>query len=73
MIVILICVLFLVYLMLSFFIAHHFSEVASEKGYRDNKYFWLCFWFGLSGWLLVCALPDRGNTHPAISDELPDL
>lgn len=71
--VILFVVLFLLYLLLSFYIAYQFSEVASEKGYHDNKYLWLCFLLGLPGWLLVCALPDRGIVIPTNSDELPDL
>ncbi len=66
-------VLLLLFLILSFYIAYLFSEVASEKGYPDNKYLWICFLLGLPGWLLVCALPDRGIVTPSNSDELPDL
>ena len=32
-----------------------------------------CFWFGFAGYLLVIALPDRGNQMKVISDELPDI
>ena len=60
-------------LWLEWFIANQFFEAAKAKGYHDSKYLWICFWLGLAGWLLVCALPDRGNSVPAISDELPDL
>lgn len=56
-----------------YYIAKQFFEVAKAKGYNDSKYLWICFWLGLPGWLLVCALPDRGNSVPVISDELPDL
>lgn len=61
------------YFVLLYFIAKWFFEVVEEKGYHDKKYFWICFWLGLPGWLLVIALPSRENTVPVISDELPDL
>lgn len=67
----------LIALMLWIFIDAYVSElfynVAADKGYSDRKYYRICFWLGLPGWLLVCAMPDRGNAAPVISDELPDL
>ena len=60
-------------LILAYFIAKWFFEVAEAKGHHDTKYFWICFWLGLPGWLLVIALPDRGNAPQVVSDELPDL
>ena len=39
----------------------------------QKKYFWPCFLLGAVGYLLVIALPDRGNTQQTASDELPDL
>lgn len=63
---------FLVFCIL-WYIANLFFEVAKAKGFHDRKYLWICFWLGLPGWILICALPDRGNSVPAISDELPDL
>lgn len=62
-----------IYLCVCFFVAGQFSEVAAAKGYTDKKYYWICFWLGLPGWLLVIALPNRENTVPTITDELPDL
>ena len=60
-------------LVLDYFIAKWFFEVAEAKGHHDKKYFWICFWLGAVGYLLVVALPDRGNTQQAATDELPDL
>lgn len=71
-----IIVFFILGLCVSFFLAGQFFEVANAKGYTDKKYYWICFWLGLGGWLLVCALPDRGNVvpeTPAVTDELPEV
>lgn len=54
-------------------IANWFFEVAQAKGFRDRKYLWICFWLNVVGYLLVIALPDRGNTQQVLSDELPEL
>ena len=67
-------ILFLIIaLIVDFFLAGQFAEAAAAKGYQDKKYYWICFWLGLPGWLLVIALPNRENNVPVISDELPDL
>ena len=58
---------------LSYFIAKWFYEVAEEKGYHDRKYFWICFWLGAIGYLLVVAMPDRGNGQQSTINDLPDL
>ena len=57
-------------LALSYFLAKCFAEVAEEKGYYDDKYFWICFLLNLPGWLLVVALPDR-NIQQMMEDNLP--
>lgn len=59
-------------LVLAYFYAKWFYEVAEKKGHHDKKYFWICFWFGFIGFLLVIALPDRGNGQMEITD-LPEL
>lgn len=61
------------YVFVVLILAAEFSEIASEKGYTSKKYYWICLLLGIAGWILVCALPDRGNRTSAISDELPDL
>ena len=58
---------------LFWYIAKQFEEAAQKKGHTRKKYFWLCFLLGAVGYLLVVALPDRGNTQQIASDELPDL
>ena len=62
------------------FMANQFYEAAKAKGYHAKKYFWICFWFGILGYMLVIALPDRGSnmtdrsyTPGALYDDLPDL
>ena len=62
-----------VVLLISWYVAKQFFEIAKAKGYHNSKYYWICFWLGLPGWLLVIALPDRGNAPQVVSDELPDL
>lgn len=58
---------------LDWYIAKQFEEVAQKKGHTQKKYFGLCFLLGAVGYLLVVALPDRGNTQQAANDELPEL
>lgn len=46
-------------LFVDYYLAGCFFEVACEKGFTDTKYMWICFIFGVIGYLLVLALPDR--------------
>ena len=69
-----ICFLILIFwICIASYLAEQFYEVAQEKGHDDRKYFWICFWFGFPGYLLVIALPNRSNSLQTMSDELPDL
>ena len=73
----------IVYLIIDYFIAKKFQEIAEEKGHNGTSYFWLCFWLTWIGWIMVAALPNntRNNsstnhyTYPSKNsdDELPDL
>ena len=48
-------------LILAHYIAKQFHAVATDKGYPEKKYYHICFWLGLIGYLLVIALPDRNR------------
>ena len=65
--------IFVFWIFVASYLANEFDEVAQAKGYHDRKYFRICFWLGLFGYLLVIALPNRSNALQPISDELPDL
>ena len=43
------------------YIAGCFADIAAEKGFEERKYFWIPFLFGIIGYLMVIALPDRLN------------
>ncbi len=42
-----------------YIICKEFYAAAVQKGYEGKKYFWYGFFFGLVGYLLVIALPDK--------------
>lgn len=74
MIAFVLCIAILALLLwLSVCIARWFADAAAMKGHTDKKYFWICFWLGWIGYLLVVALPDRGGNDQVVTDELPDL
>ena len=59
---------------LNVFISRQFEQVAKDKGYHDTKYFWMCFWLGAIGYLLVIALvPKNTIADKTSSDELPEI
>lgn len=58
----------IVWLIFDGLMAHWFYEAAEAKGYHDRKYFHIAFWFGIAGYLLVIALPDRGNGAVATAE-----
>ena len=61
-------------LVLNFFIAKEFQNIAYEKNANDIKYFWWCFWLGIVGWLMVIALPNNNNGSSNIENtELPEI
>lgn len=46
---------------LNCFIAESFYNAAKLKGFSEKRYFWLPFWLGIVGYLLVAALPDKSK------------
>ena len=48
-----------VWLLVSLWTAIEFQNIAHDKGYDEKQYFWLPFLFGIAGWAVVIALPDK--------------
>ena len=48
-------------LLINALLSFYFYEVAKEKGFYRKCYFWIPFFFGFIGYILVAALPDRGR------------
>lgn len=77
----------IIYIVIQYFVAKEFQEIANAKGfyYGGNKYFWITFFLGIIGILMVIALPDRGedpaermraridHVEKKQNDELPEL
>lgn len=55
----------MVFLLIDYLISAEFYEAAVMKGHPKKKYLWLPFFFGIIGWLLVIALPDRNAANNA--------
>lgn len=55
-----------------FLISREFYRAAQAKGFNERKYFWLPFWLGIVGYLLVIALPS-GNPDFFSDDITEDL
>lgn len=53
-----------VVLLLNYYVANCFMTIAEHKGFDDRKYFHICFWLGMVGYLMVVALPDL-RSRPA--------
>ena len=41
--------------------AQSMAGIAADKGYTEKKWFHYCFWLGLVGFLMVCAMPDKNR------------
>ena len=52
-------VLLAVILFVWFKAAKNMAGIAADKGYTEKKWFHYCFWLGLAGFLMVCAMPDK--------------
>ena len=58
-------------LVIDWIISHEFASIAADKGYSESRYFWYCFIFGIFGYLMVIALPDRGHANVPTSPATP--
>lgn len=71
----------IIFLVVDYYVAKAFQEIAEMKGYSDSKYFWYCFWLGFVGYLMVIALPMDAAASAEASekaerfdnDELPEI
>lgn len=73
-------VIAIVMLVVDYFIAKKFEEIAIMKGHNSKCYFWYSFLLGPVGFAMVIALPDRNQVvtpTPAKNafehNELPEL
>ncbi|MBQ5770255.1 MAG: hypothetical protein IIW08_03660 [Clostridia bacterium] len=48
-----------IFLIIWFGASKNFAAIAADKGYTEKKWFHYCFWMGLIGMLMVCAMPDK--------------
>ena len=58
-------------IIVDWFVATKFAEIAQMKGHEGNTYFWFTFILGIVGMLMVVALPTleetkEENTKPSI-------
>lgn len=54
------------FVVLSFFVAREFEDIAEMKGYYEKKYFWWTFLLGPIGMLMVVALPNLNKTTQTV-------
>lgn len=54
-------VILILLVMLWHAVAKNFARIAADKGYTEKKWFHYCFWLGLVGILMVCAMPDKNR------------
>lgn len=48
----------IVSLIINILICTKFADIAEDKGYSHSTYFWCCFFLGITGYIMVAALPD---------------
>ncbi|MBQ8952555.1 MAG: hypothetical protein IJ048_00435 [Clostridia bacterium] len=49
--------------------AKNMARIAADKGYKERKWFHYCFWLGLIGYLMVCAMPDKKRRRKHVEEE----
>lgn len=63
-VIVLFALLGIAVLVLNIWIAGAFYSVAKDKGYTESRYWLLPFFFPITGYILVAALPDRSASKP---------
>lgn len=48
-------------ILLNALIGYFFGQIAKMKGHSFAKYFVICIFLGLAGYIMVSALPDRAK------------
>ena len=56
--IVLIVVLIVIGILIDYFLAVQAAKIAEEKGYEPKGCKWVCFFFGIIGYILVAAMPD---------------
>lgn len=54
-------IFFWIGIFINYLITKEFYSISKQKGYNQEKYFWICFFLGIIGYLLVIALPNLRN------------
>lgn len=60
-VILIVLMLLALYVYLVIFIAKCFRDAAADKGYHSIRYFLIPLFFGVVGYILVAALPDRNQ------------
>jgi hypothetical protein len=74
-------VIIAVALVIDYFVAKAFQDIATMKGHSETKYFWYSFFLGFIGYLMVVALPTNTTVYveapkkagTPVNDELPEI
>lgn len=52
-------VVFILHVCFCYHLAKQFKETAEKSGYTQPKYFWICFFLGLAGYIFVSETSDK--------------
>lgn len=57
----LVILIFIVALVIWIKACKNMARIAADKGYTERKWFHYCFWLGMIGFVMVCAMPDKNR------------
>jgi hypothetical protein len=78
-------IILIVAVVVDYFVAMEFRNIAAMKGYDESKYFWYSFLLNVAGYLMVVALPtnttaskktetsDSKTEETSTGDDLPEI